>query len=177
VLSRLLALITGWTLTLHWQDVLNIILGVVAVLEFLKRRETSRECRAVLHRQASQTAAHGFAEMAREAYDLETWLQKNDWERSLELAKRLVVSLAEGLGSWSIVLAPSDKDNADASRNEIMFVERSIPNQAGDPLGAELKEDMRNRCITAAMLLAEIAGKLKTPAELLESRPKEVKKK
>jgi hypothetical protein len=149
-------------------------LAVLAASQYIRARRISDATKEVLRRQAEQTAAHGFAGMAREAYDLETWIGKEDWERSRDLAKRLVVSLAEGLGSWSMILGPSNKDNADASRNEIMFVERSIPGQGGnDPLGVELKEDLTNRCITAAMLLAEIAGRLKTPTELIETPRKE----
>jgi hypothetical protein len=174
----LVDLIKTWSITLGWQDVLNVGLAAVAVWQAIRARRTSQICQQVLRRQAGQTAAHGFAEMAREAYDLETSLRRGDWERSLDLAKQLIVSLAEGLGAWSVILEPSDKDNAEASRNEIMSVERSIPGQGDDhQITEELREDMRNRCITATMLLAEIAGRLKTPAELAETPRRKAKAK
>ncbi len=153
------------TITLDWRDVLNIVLAIVAILQYLRRRKIKEASDEALQRQARQTAAHGFAEMAREAYDLEIWIQKDAADLSIDLTKRLIVSLATGIGSWSTILDPQESDNADAARSEIMAVEKALPGAQG-ALTPERKEELRNRCVTASTLLAEIAGRLKRPDEV-----------
>jgi hypothetical protein len=165
----------GWSVTLHWGDILNITLALLAIVQFIRNRRTKESCRDILQRQAIQTAAHGFAEMARTAYDLETWIGKADWERSLELAKRIMVALAEGSGAWRVILEPTDGDTLDAARSEISSVERFVSLATQNAPNAAQTEEMKQRCINAALYLAEIAGRLKKPTELKE-KPKEIKK-
>jgi hypothetical protein len=169
----------GWSITLRWGDILNIALGLLAIIQFVRNRRTKEVCKDILKRQAIQTAAHGFAEMARTAYDLETWISKGDWERSLDLAKRMMVSLAEGSGAWRVILEVTDGDTLDAARSEIGSVEKFVSVAAQNaPSGAQ-SEEMKQRCINAAIYLAEIAGRLKRPTELNKGleEPKKLAKK
>jgi len=169
---NILRVAEGWSITLHWQDILNIVLGVLAIYQFFANRKTKEVCNEVLKRQAVQTAAHGFAEMARTAYDLETWVGKSEWERSLELAKTMMVSLAEGSGAWSGILETADEDIFAAARAEIASVEKSVLLAMQNAPGAQQTEQMKLQCINAATYLAEIAGRLKKPIELKEPSKK-----
>jgi hypothetical protein len=169
---NILQVAEGWSITLHWQDILNILLAALAVFQFFRNRKTKEVCNEVLKRQAVQTAAHGFAEMARTAYDLETWVGKSEWERSLELAKTMMVSLAEGSGAWSGILETADVDIFAAARTEITSVEKSVLLAMQNAPTPQQTEQMKLQCINAATYLAEIAGRLKKPSELKESLKK-----
>ena len=156
----------GWSITLGWRDVLNIALGALAIYQFVRNRSTDRACKETVKRLAVQTAAHGLAEMARTAYDLETWIGKAEWDKSLDLAKRMMVSLAEGFGAWSFILETDDRDIFAAARSEIASVEKSVSSSAQNAPTPEQSEAMKQQCINAAMYLAQIAGTLKRPDEL-----------
>jgi hypothetical protein len=164
-----------WSITLGWRDILNIALAALAVYQFWRNRRTKEACRDVLERQATQTAAHGFAEMSRTAAELETWISKDEWDRSLELAKRMIVSLAEGAGAWSIILDDADQDNFDAARSEISSVEKFVSVAIHTSPPPAQKEDIKQRCMNASVYLAEIAGKLKKPSELKKPEPQKSK--
>jgi hypothetical protein len=155
-----------WSITLGWRDILNLALGALAIYQFFRNRRTETTCNDVIKRQATQSAAHGFAEMARTAYDLETWIGKNEWDRSLELAKRMMVSLAEISGTWSVILETSDTDIFGAARTEIASVEKSISLAMQNAPTPQQSEEMRQQCINAAAYLAQTAGRLKRPDEI-----------
>jgi hypothetical protein len=163
-------MIDGWSITLGWRDILNIVLAALAVIQFVRNRRTKQDSREVLQRQAVQTAAHGFAEMSKIASELETWVGRDEWERSLELAKRLMVSLAEASGAWSATLETNDVDNFDAARSEIRSVEKSVSLAAQGAPSPEKREEMKQQCMNAAIYMAAIAGRLKRPGELKEAR-------
>lgn len=160
----------GWSITLGWRDILNIVLAAVTIIQFLRNRRTKQTSREVLQRQAVQTAAHGFAEMSQIASELETWVGKAEWERSLELAKRLMISLAEASGAWSATLETSDRDNFDAARSEIHSVEKAVSLAIQNAPVPEQKEAMKQQCMNSAIYMAAIAGRLKRPVELKEPR-------
>jgi hypothetical protein len=63
--------------------------------------------------------------MSRMASDLETSVRKGEWESNHDLAKRLLILLAEASGAWSDTLEQTDVDNFDALRTEITVVEKS----------------------------------------------------
>jgi hypothetical protein len=155
-----------WSITLGWRDILNLALGALAIYQFFRNRRTETTCNDVIKRQATQSAAHGFAEMARTAYDLETWIGKNEWDRSLELAKRMMVSLAEISGAWSVILETSDADIFGAARSEISSVEKSVSLAMQNAPTPQQTEEMRQQCINAATYLAQTAGRLKRPDEI-----------
>jgi hypothetical protein len=158
----------GWSITLGWRDILNLVLAAVAIIQFIRNRRTKQSCNEVIQRQAIQTAAHGFAEMARTAYDLETWIGKGEWDKSLDLAKRMMVSLAEGYGAWSVILETADVDIFAAARTEIASVEKSVSLAKQNAPTPQQTEEMKQQCINAATYLAETAGRLKRPGELKE---------
>jgi hypothetical protein len=156
----------AWSVTLGWRDVLNLALAALAVIQFLKNRRVKESCSVVIQRQSTQTAAHAFAEMARTASDVETWIGKSDWDRSLELAKRMMVSLAEGVGAWSSIIESADVDLFAAARAEIRSVEVAVSLARQNEPSLEQAQEMKQKCINAAAYLAEIAGRLKRPEEL-----------
>jgi hypothetical protein len=160
----------GWSITLGWRDILNLVLAAVAIAQFFLIRRTKRASNEVLQRQTVQTAAHGFAEMSTLASELETWVGKDEWERSLELAKRLMVSLAEASGAWSATLETTDVDNFDAARSEIRSVEKSVSSAVQDAPSPEKREEMKQQCMNSAIYMAAIAGRLKRPIELKAAR-------
>jgi hypothetical protein len=158
----------SWSVTLGWRDVLNVILAVVTIWQFARLRKTKQVCKEVLQRQNVQMAAHGFAEMSKIASELETWVGKSEWERSLELAKRLMVSLAEASGAWTSILETTDIDNFDAARSEVRSVESAVSLAEQNAPSAEKREEMKQQCVNTAIYLTTIAGRLKRPSELKE---------
>jgi hypothetical protein len=158
----------GWSVKLGWGEILNITLAALAVIQFLRNLRTKQACKDVLLRHAVQTAAHAFAEMATLATELETWVGKAEWERSLELAKRLMISLAETSGAWTVILEPNDKDSLDAAASEIRSVEILVSSAQKNPPSVEQQEEMKQQCMNAAVYLTAIEGKLKRPNELKE---------
>ena len=164
-------MIVDWSVTLGWRDILNIVLGLITVSQFFRIRRTNQVCTEVLRRHNVQTAAHGFAEMSKIASELETWVGKSEWERSLELAKRLMVSLAEASGAWTSILETKDVDNFDAARSEIRSVESAVSSADQNPPPPEKREEMKLQCMNTAIYLTTIAGRLKRPSELEEPKP------
>jgi hypothetical protein len=160
----------GWSVTLGWRDILNVVLAAIAIIQFVRNRKVKEASREVLQRQAVQTAAHGFAEMSKIASELETWVGKAEWERSLELAKRLMVSLAEASGAWSATLEANDADSFDAARSEIRSVEKAVSLAIQNAPAPEQIEAMKQQCMNSAIYMAAIAGRLKRPVELSHVR-------
>ena len=158
----------SWSVTLGWRDILNIALALLAIGQFFRNRGVKNSRTEVLQRVATQTAAHGFAEAARIAYDLETWIGKSEWDRSLEHAKRMMVSLAEISGAWSFILETADADIFSAARIEIASVEKSVSLAMQNAPTPQQVEEMKQQCINASMYLAQIAGRFKRPDELIQ---------
>jgi hypothetical protein len=160
----------NWSITLKWGDVLNVVLAAVAILQFFRNRRTKQVCNEILKRESVKTAAHGFTEMSRMASDLETSVRKGEWESSHDLAKRLLILLAEASGAWSDTLEQTDVDNFDAARTEITVVEKSVSVAIRTAPTPEEIEEMKQRCVNSSAFMATIAGRLKAPPELQERR-------
>lgn len=87
-------------------------------------------------------------------------VRNQDWRHGAELATALRISLARANGSWPDLLKGLEKDKLEVAANESRSLIGIIPVDER-VIGAEVMQQMIEKCNFVIDIVAEIAGRLK----------------
>ena len=146
---------------IDWRDIVVLVSLGIALDQYRRQRNEKRASRAARLSMLRAFTAYAFSDMARLCADLGAWIRIGNWERTIDLANRLTIGLADTSGSWPELLSPFERDKCEAVINGIRSIQKSIPGQEQANVDEKRVNDMIRQCENATWWLVGIAGRLK----------------